>query len=258
MTKGPRIFLAHASEDEEQVRKLYHTLKKRGLRPWLDKENLLGGQNWQIEIPKAIKECEYIINCLSKKSIHKKGYVQKEFRMALDQYAKMPAGSIYLIPLKLDDCEVPDIQFPELGVKLRDIQWIEYWKPDGLKRLLKAVRNDSSSRIVQNRPKSQDTTHQQSNKEPFDQWWKDLTAIDAEIAYKLEKDSLDPDKQSLIVKFLDEVTLTWSDPIARHWAYLASGKIGGIEAEEIIQRGLNDDNEFARIGAQKALKKIKG
>jgi formylglycine-generating enzyme required for sulfatase activity len=134
-----RIFLAHSSIDKELVRKLYRELKGRGLDPWLDEENLLPGQLWRIEIPKAIRECDFFIACLSERAIQREGYMHKEFRTALDVYAEKPFGTIYFIPLKFNECEVPDIQFPRLGINLRDIHWLDYWKPDGFERLLKVV-----------------------------------------------------------------------------------------------------------------------
>lgn len=48
-------------------------------------------------------------------------------------------GTIYLIPLRLEDCDIPDIQLSNLGISLLDIQWIDFWKPDGFNRLLKAI-----------------------------------------------------------------------------------------------------------------------
>ncbi|MCB0611934.1 MAG: toll/interleukin-1 receptor domain-containing protein [Lewinellaceae bacterium] len=40
-----RIFLCHASEDKKQVLAIYHQLKAAGFNPWLDKMDLLPGQN---------------------------------------------------------------------------------------------------------------------------------------------------------------------------------------------------------------------
>jgi hypothetical protein len=51
-----KIFLAHASQDKPQVRKLYADLKKHGFEPWLDEINLVPGQNWKVEIPKVIRQ----------------------------------------------------------------------------------------------------------------------------------------------------------------------------------------------------------
>ena len=142
-----KIFLAHASEDKELVRKIYSKLTSSGLRPWLDEVDLLPGQNWRIKIPKAIRESDIFIACLSQRSVQKRGYVQKEFRIALDTYAEKPAGVIYLIPLKLDDCEIPNLELPQLGVSLRDIYWLDFWKPDGFDRLVKAIKGKKFSRL---------------------------------------------------------------------------------------------------------------
>lgn len=141
--KPPKIFLAHASEDEEQVRQIYQKLKAAGLAPWMSEIDLIPGQNWQIEIPRATHTSEFFVACLSKRSVEKQGYVQKEFRLALNTYAEKPPGSIYLIPVRLDECEVPDLQIPESAVRLTDIQWLDLFKPDGFDRLLKAIELQS-------------------------------------------------------------------------------------------------------------------
>ena len=47
MSEHIQIFLAHASEDKLQVLKLYDRLKARGYKPWLDKKDLIPGQNWR-------------------------------------------------------------------------------------------------------------------------------------------------------------------------------------------------------------------
>jgi hypothetical protein len=54
MTSSRRVFLAHANEDKPKIRQLYAALKDRGFDPWLDEEDLVGGQNWKVEIPRAI------------------------------------------------------------------------------------------------------------------------------------------------------------------------------------------------------------
>lgn len=134
-----QIFLAHANEDKPQVRQLYQKLQEAGYQPWLDERDLIAGQNWQNEIPKAIRRSDIFIACLSSQSVKKSGSFQKELRLALNVMAEMLEEEIYLIPLKLDECEVPDLQQAEYGVKLRDIQWLDYWQPDGWNRLLQAI-----------------------------------------------------------------------------------------------------------------------
>ena len=113
-----RIFLAHASEDKAAVTDLYNRLKQSGFEPWLDKVDLLPGQTWRAEIPKAIKNSHVFIACLSQKSVQKQGYIQREFKMALNEMADRPPGQIYLIPLRLDDCRIPDLRQEDYGISL--------------------------------------------------------------------------------------------------------------------------------------------
>jgi hypothetical protein len=67
-----------------------------GIDAWLDDENLLPGQKWEMEIPKAVKNADAVIICLSKSSITKEGYVQKEIKFALDFATEKPENTIYL------------------------------------------------------------------------------------------------------------------------------------------------------------------
>lgn len=139
-SKIPQIFIAHANEDELKARELFTYLEQNGFDPWLDKKKLLPGQNWRNEIPKALKKSDFFIACLSSQSVSKKGYIQREFKQALNLLAEMPTGTIYLIPVKLDECEVPDLRQNEYGVNLRDIQWLNYWEEDGYEKLVLSIK----------------------------------------------------------------------------------------------------------------------
>jgi hypothetical protein len=100
---------------------------------------MAGGDPKQVEIPRAISESDVFLACLSKAAALKQGYIQKEFRLALVAYSERPPGKVFLIPVKLDDCEIPRIQMPELGIDLADFQWVELWRHDGFARLVKAI-----------------------------------------------------------------------------------------------------------------------
>jgi len=95
MNWNKTIFLAHASEDKEYVRRLYKELKDNGLEPWLDEVNLLPGVRWDDEIKEAIKKSRFFLACLSKHSVSKNGYVQKELRTALAELEQKSFNSIY-------------------------------------------------------------------------------------------------------------------------------------------------------------------
>jgi hypothetical protein len=121
-------FLCHTSDDKPKVRELYQQLRKDGFNPWLDEENLLPGHDWQLEIQKAVRESDIIIVCLSKVSINKTGYVQKEIKYALDIADEQPEGTVFIIPLKLEECNVPE--------RLRKWQWVNLFTDNGYQRLI--------------------------------------------------------------------------------------------------------------------------
>ena len=139
MANKTRIFLAHASEDKPQIRRLYADLKDRGFNPWLDETDLVPGQVWKDEIPKAIADAAVFLACISAQSCGKVGYVQNEFRRALVAFGERPPGSIYLVPVRLDKCEVPDLRISDLELSLKDIHWVDLWQEGGFDRVITAV-----------------------------------------------------------------------------------------------------------------------
>jgi hypothetical protein len=87
---GPRIFICYSWDDESKARELYRRLKADGFSPWMDKENLLPGQEWEVVITNTVENADAFIALLSNNSIDKRGVVQKEIRLALDVADKMP------------------------------------------------------------------------------------------------------------------------------------------------------------------------
>jgi len=108
------VFISYAKEDVEHARKLYADLKGTGFDVWLDEEILRPGQNWRIAINDAIRKSRFFIALLSKHSVNKRGFVQKELRIALDVLAEYPRSEVFIIPARLDDCSVSDDNLKDL------------------------------------------------------------------------------------------------------------------------------------------------
>ena len=49
------VFISYAREDSDSAERLYNELKKTGFKPWLDKYNIIAGQDWKEEIMDAIE-----------------------------------------------------------------------------------------------------------------------------------------------------------------------------------------------------------
>jgi hypothetical protein len=128
--KQLKIFLSHASEDKEQVRDLCERLREDGFDPWLDEERLLPGQEWNLEIEKALRSSDAILLCFSARSVAKEGYIQREYKRAMKYLEEKPEGTIYAIPVRLDNCDLPHF--------IQEIQWVDY--PEDYDRLLMSLQ----------------------------------------------------------------------------------------------------------------------
>jgi formylglycine-generating enzyme required for sulfatase activity len=120
---------------------LYQKLRAEPwIQPWLDEEELYPGQDWNMEIEKAIKGTDIIIVCLSKGSITKEGYVQKEIKTALDYSDYKPEGAVFIIPVRLEDCKPPE--------RLSKWQYADYFEGQrerALERLLVSLKKRADS-----------------------------------------------------------------------------------------------------------------
>jgi len=132
-----RIFLCHSSGDKPFVRNIYRRLRADGFAPWLDQEDIVPGQLWEEEIPKAVRSSDAVVVFLSVKSINKEGYVQKEIKFALDIADEKPEGAIFIIPVRLEEVEVP--------TRLKKWQWADLFEDSqssahgGYQQLLRAL-----------------------------------------------------------------------------------------------------------------------
>lgn len=140
-----RVFLCHSSNDKQAVRKLYHQLgKENWIDLWLDEERLLPGEKWDLEIRRAVKATDIVIVCLSNGSINKEGYIQKEIKYVLDVADEKPEGTIFVIPLKLEPCEVPE--------RLIAWQWVNYYEEGSYKRVMLSLQKRASTLGIQEMP----------------------------------------------------------------------------------------------------------
>lgn len=138
MNTGVQVFLSYAREDESRVAEIYEKLSTLGMRPWMDKRDILPGEQWRLSISTAIRRSDFVMICLSKHSVNKRGYLQREIREVLDNWQEMLDSDIYLIPIRLEDCTPPD--------RLRDFQWVDLFLEDGWTRLVSAIAEGAARR----------------------------------------------------------------------------------------------------------------
>ena len=140
-----RVFLSYAKEDQAMVKKLYDELQKAGFEPWMDIVKLMPGQNWQRAIQQAIDVTDFILVNFSHRSVAKRGHFQCELRHALEVADRMPLEDIFLVPVRLSECDVPN----EIA---RTTQYIDLF-PD-YEVGFKALTNMMTAQVLKRRKKN--------------------------------------------------------------------------------------------------------
>lgn len=139
--KVAQVFIAYAAEDLPRASLLCEALRQERCAPWLDKEQLLAGQNWPEAIERAIEVSDVFVACFTRRSVTKRGMFQQELRHALECARRRPLDDSFLMPVRLEECRVP-------GRISDQVQYVDLF-PDwekGVRRLSRAIRKAARRR----------------------------------------------------------------------------------------------------------------
>jgi hypothetical protein len=137
-TQKANIFLIHAHSDREAVHKLYQHMVRDGLNIWLDVEDLQPGQDWQNEIRNALLQCQAVIVCLSNRFNEQQGYRHEELKLALEKAKWIPENDVFIIPVRLEECDMPE--------SLRHLHRVDLFEKGGYKKLVHALCEEVASK----------------------------------------------------------------------------------------------------------------
>jgi predicted transcriptional regulator len=120
---NPKVFISHASEDKERFVLNFATkLRAKGIDAWLDKWEILPGDSLIDKLfEEGIKNAQAVIVVVSNFSVNKP-WVREELNAAVVK--KINNGS-KLIPVVIDDCEVPEALQSTVWVKIKDVHSYE-------------------------------------------------------------------------------------------------------------------------------------
>ena len=143
--KIKHVFISYRSIDYNLgVEKIVDSLEKNGISVWIDRENLLPGQDWQIAIRRAIEDGMFFIACFSNNYWNKTtNYMNEELQIAIDQLRKMPDDQIWFIPVKLDDCKIPHFDIRQ-NKTLESKQFVSLYQgwDIGVNKIIKTIKSN--------------------------------------------------------------------------------------------------------------------
>lgn len=109
------IFLSHSNLDEVFADSFAETLRNHGIPIWYSQTNILGAQQWQDEIGKALKRCDWFIVILSPNSVESM-WVKRELTFAL----KDNKFDNKIVPVLYQPCEYENLSWTLSGFQIID------------------------------------------------------------------------------------------------------------------------------------------
>lgn len=126
------VFLSYCQEDFKQVFDIRRKLEKAGYQVWMAESNLVGSEEWRREIVRSICQSDVVVACLSRNWVNRESFVYKEIRVARELEKRFPGNPRFIIPVRLEVCNIPDI--------LEDRQWVDLHAAHGFETLFEAIQ----------------------------------------------------------------------------------------------------------------------
>jgi hypothetical protein len=105
------VFISYVREDSDEVNALQNTLEATGIPVWRDTASLWPGEDWRTKIRQAITHDTLVfIACFSSHSAaRQRSHQNEELLLAIDQLRLRKPDFPWLIPVRFDECDVPDL-----------------------------------------------------------------------------------------------------------------------------------------------------
>ena len=142
------VFLSYASQDKEAAHRICEALRAGGVEVWFDQSELRGGDAWDRQIRRQIRDCALFAPIISQHTrVRLEGYFRREWRLAIERAGDMAESKAFLVPIVIDGTTELDPSVPE---RFRELQWTRL--PGGevpaafiqrVQQLLSSVGNDA-------------------------------------------------------------------------------------------------------------------
>jgi TolB-like protein/cytochrome c-type biogenesis protein CcmH/NrfG len=97
------VFLSYAREDSASAQRIADALRSNGVEVWFDQSELRGGDAWDQNIRRQIKECGIFMPVVSERTqMRGEGYFRLEWKLAVERTHLMAEGVPFLAPVVVD------------------------------------------------------------------------------------------------------------------------------------------------------------
>jgi TolB-like protein/lipoprotein NlpI len=115
------VFLSYGSQDAAAARRICEALRAAGIEVWFDQSELRGGDAWDQQIRRQIRECALFVAVISAHTdARNEGYFRREWKLAVDRTDDMAGDVPFLLPVVIDDTSDATARVPD---RFRQVQW---------------------------------------------------------------------------------------------------------------------------------------
>src|SRR5262249_34372303 len=117
--------------DADHVRIYRNFLRSKSIDARLIIDALAGGTDVEFELKRLVQGAQLVLVFLSTRSVKREGPLQKAILTALDLYKEKPPGKVFIIPVRLDECET--------HLRLAELHRIDVFESSGWEKLSQQI-----------------------------------------------------------------------------------------------------------------------
>lgn len=144
-----RVFVSYVRENLEDVQRICNVLRKNGIEVWLDRKDIDPGKVWKQAIRDGIRNGLFFLACFSKEyNEREETYMNEELHLAVELLRKKPYNSGWLIPVKLSNCEIPELDIGS-GKTLQDLHCLNFYQDwdTEMERLIDVIKKEEPNNV---------------------------------------------------------------------------------------------------------------
>ena len=139
----PRVFISYTGRDRTRVMPFVRALEKEGLSSWMDVQNLKPGQEWLMELQRALTTAPAVLYFVG--SGNTGLWARQEYQIAVRM--RVHAQTL-VIPVLLDE-EASTAKLNDELAMLGNYQWVNGWETDAVARVAQALRSAQTGETSQ-------------------------------------------------------------------------------------------------------------
>ncbi|SRR5579871_344821 len=129
--RSPRVFVCFSFTNKDRVEYYCKRLERDGLWVWRSYKYLLPGENWKDQIEEALRASDIVLVFVSE-DFQNTGYKHAELELALEIAKEKPRGTVFIVPIRIEMCRVPEC--------LMRFQSVDLFRRGSYPRLLRGLR----------------------------------------------------------------------------------------------------------------------